>query len=210
MSTEYKFPNIIITALLFLLLSMNCSKKESTKAEAQGELLQNIDKRYSSKIMLDGKRWMTDNLNTNIPESFCHDDKELNCATYGRLYTWEGAKEACKMLGNGWRLPTNEEWQIMAKQYGGIVDNSEDKGKAAYASLIEGGKAEFNAVLGGNREPNGDYARLGAHGFYWTSTEYDSASAWFYNFGKGSLLLNRHTGEKARAVSVRCIQDSEN
>jgi uncharacterized protein (TIGR02145 family) len=49
--------------------------------------------------------------------------------------------------------------------------------------------------------------RLGAYGFYWTSTEYESKEAWFYNFAKGSTLLNHHTGDKNRAFSVRCIKD---
>ena len=97
---------------------------------------------------------------------------------------------------------------IMAKQYGGIVSNSEDNGKAAYLNLVIGGESEFDAVLGGNREPNGDYARLGAHGFYWTASEVDTLNAWFYNFAKGPTLLNHHTGEKKRAMSVRCVKDN--
>ena len=34
---------------------------------------------------------------------------------------WEAAKEGCKMLGAGWRLPTDAEWRAMAKEYGGAV-----------------------------------------------------------------------------------------
>jgi uncharacterized protein (TIGR02145 family) len=202
---------IFVFVLTIIFFVTNCSRKKSASPKELSRLLKDADSNsYHSKLMLDGKLWMTDNLNTPIPESFCYDEKELNCATYGRLYTWEAAKKGCEMLGNGWRLPTNEEWQTMSKEYGGIVDDSEDKGKSAYTNLAAGGNAEFNAVLGGNREPNGEYARLGAHGFYWTATEYDSANAWFYNFAHSAVLLNRHTGEKERAVSVRCIKELEN
>lgn len=162
---------------------------------------------YSAKRMADGKHWTTQNLNVNTVPSYCYDDAEVNCRRYGRLYTWESAQRGCRLLGHGWRLPTNDEWREMAKQYGGLREDGEDNGKAAYAALLIGGSG-FNAVLGGGRTPSGEYARLEAHGFYWTASESDPTMAWFYNFGKGALFLNRHRdGEKARAFSVRCIRE---
>jgi uncharacterized protein (TIGR02145 family) len=63
-------------------------------------------------------------------------------------------------------------------------------------------------VLGGGRAQDGQYARFEAHGFYWTASESDPASALYYNFGKGSQALYRQTeGEKPRAFSVRCVRD---
>ena len=193
-----------VTLIFFLVTS--CSRNSTHE-----NLSQTLDsKSVRSKVMLDGRIWMTENLSIEVPESYCQQDDTLKCSQYGRLYTWEAAKNGCASLGDGWRLPTNEEWQAMARMYGGIYDDSEDQGKSAYLNLLEGGKAEFNALLGGNREANGSYERLEAHGFYWTTTEQDSAEAWFYNFGSGSTLLNRHTGDKKQAVSVRCIKEKEN
>jgi uncharacterized protein (TIGR02145 family) len=163
---------------------------------------------HSPNRMADGKQWMTQNLNVKTDGSYCYDDAEVNCGRYGRLYTWEAARRACQLLGDRWRLPTNDEWRAIAKQYGGIREEGEDKAKAAYAALLIGGSSGFNAVLGGGRTDRGEYARLDAHGFYWTSSESDRTLAWFYNFGKGAQILNRHRdGEKARAFSVRCIRD---
>jgi uncharacterized protein (TIGR02145 family) len=96
----------------------------------------------------------------------------------------------------------------MAKHFGGVRDDSDDTGKSAYHALMRGGQSGFEAVLGGNRSHHGQYERLDAHGFYWTASESDSAYAWFYNFGKGGVALNRHRdGEKEQAFSVRCIKD---
>jgi uncharacterized protein (TIGR02145 family) len=157
--------------------------------------------------MLDGRRWMTRNLNIKTTNSYCYDDKESNCDRSGRLYTWEAAKSACDILGDGWRLPTHDEWREMAKQYGGVFDGSSNSGKSAYRALIDGGTSEFNALFGGGREPSGGYQRLDAHGFYWSATESDADHAWMLNFGKGAQLLNHHKDiEKSRAVSVRCIK----
>lgn len=159
--------------------------------------------------MADGRVWMVDNLDIEIPDSFCQQDDVERCNTYGRLYTWEAAHISCKQLGKGWRLPTNEEWENLIEQYGGLVSESEEKGRMAFKNLIVGGEAEFNALLGGNREASGSYERLEAHGFYWTSSEHNAAEAWFYNFAASRKIVNRHTGDKRRAASVRCIWQAE-
>ena len=162
----------------------------------------------SSKRMADGKQWMTRNLDVTTAPSYCYDDAELNCRQYGRLYTWESAERGCQSLGDGWRLPTDDEWRQMAKHYGGVSADSEDKGKSAYKALLAGGDSGFNALLGGGRSGDGQYARLEAHGFYWTASEIDPASGWFYNFGRGGQALHRQDGgEKQSAFSVRCVRE---
>lgn len=162
-----------------------------------------------SRRMPDGKWWMTANLAINTGDSYCYDDAEPNCRRYGRLYTWGSARRGCQLLGSGWRLPTNDEWKQMARHYGGVYDDAADRGKGAYEALLIGGNSGLDALLGGGRAPDdGQYARLEAHGFYWTASESDSASAWFYNFGRGGRSLYRHgDGEKWRAFSVRCVRD---
>lgn len=162
----------------------------------------------SAKRMSDGKEWMTINLNVNTSSSYCFDDAEPNCRRYGRLYTWESAQRGCQLLGNGWRVPTDDEWRQMVKHYGGVGNDSPDKAKAAYAALLRGGKSGFDAVLGGNRSVDGQYERLEAHGFYWTTSETDPSTAPFYNFGKGSEAVYRQPeGRKQMAISVRCVRD---
>ena len=86
--------------------------------------------------MADGKQWMTRNLDVNSAPSYCYEDAELNCRRYGRLYTWESARRVCQSLGDGWRLPTDDEWRQMAKHYGGVSEDSDDKGKAAYKAVV--------------------------------------------------------------------------
>src|SRR5262249_37040090 len=137
----------------------------------------------------------------------CYEDAESNCRQYGRLYTWESAQRVCSTLGDGWRLPSDDEWRNMAKHYGGVSADSADKGKAAFIALMSGATSGFNAVLGGNRS-DGQYARLEAHGFYWTASDNDPDNAPYYNFGKGGQGLHRQPeGDKHMAISVRCVRD---
>ena len=119
----------------------------------------------SSKRMADGKEWTTANLNVNTSSSYCYDDAEPNCRRYGRLYTWESAQRGCQSLGDGWRLPTDDEWRQMAEHYGGVGNDSPEKGKAADTALLSGGTSGFNAMLGGNRSIDGQDDRLEATEF---------------------------------------------
>lgn len=158
--------------------------------------------------MADGKQWTTKNLEVNTSPSWCYQDLETNCRRYGRLYTWESAPHACRSLGAGWRLPTDKEWRELAKVYGGVSEDSDDRGNAAYQALLAEGKSGFNALLGGGRSEDGQYARLQAHGFYWTASENNARYAFFYNSGRGSAALYRQSeGEKQAAFAVRCIRD---
>lgn len=160
---------------------------------------------HSLRRMLDGNDWTTVNLNTAEVSSYCYEDAESHCSRYGRLYTWESARRGCQSLGNGWRLPTDDEWHALAKGYGGLLADSTEEGTPASSPLLRGGTADFNAVMGGSRSAEGRYDRLDAHGFYWTASESGTGTAWFYNFGR--LGLSRHQGgDKAMAASVRCIR----
>ena len=168
---------------------------------------QNVPGTISFSRMLDGKEWTTANLNGDASPSYCYDDTEPNCRRYGRMYTWEAAQRVCRSLGDGWRLPTDDEWRQMAKRHGGVSSDSADKGRAAFTALMSGGTSGFNAGLGGNRS-DGRYARLEAHGFYWTATANDAATAPYYNFGKNGGAVHRQPeGEKEMAISVRCIRE---
>ena len=129
--------------------------------------------------MPDGKQWTTENLAVETAGSSCYGDEAANCRQYGRLYTWESAQGVCRSLGDGWRLPTNDEWRALVMHFGGLREETADLGKAAYKALYLGGASGFNAVLGGGREPDGRaYARLDAHGFYWTASETGATTAW--------------------------------
>ena len=166
----------------------------------------------ASKIMKDSRRWTIENLNVKVSGSYCYADKSSNCTKYGRLYTWEAAKNACKQLGGGWRLPTDAEWEQLAMAYGGLRKyDGEWKDikdpKAAYKSLMKGGNSDFAALLGGLRYSNGSYYDEGVDGYYWSSTEDDASSAWSYYFSSNSGKLYRDNLGKTIARSCRCIQD---
>jgi uncharacterized protein (TIGR02145 family) len=212
-NTVKAIPNEIVIIILVIAIT-SCKTNNPIHADKNSSvklydslLVDSDGNKYPIKIFLDDHLWMTANLNLNIPNSYCYENVRENCKQYGRLYTWESAKQGCKLLGEGWRLPTTDEWRRLRLLYGGVTGDSTVTRKAAYKALLYNGTSGFNALLGGGRAPDSQYSRLDAHGFYWTATESDSNTAWFYNFAKGSLALYQQDGgEKTRAFSVRCVK----
>ncbi|MDQ3846097.1 MAG: DUF1566 domain-containing protein [Bacteroidota bacterium] len=176
---------------------------DSTVVDKDGNL-------YAVKRLRTNILWMTTNLKLTIPGSYYYNDSAKYGERYGRLYTWEAAQAGCALLGEEWRLPTKEEWQELGETFGTIGRDETNIGKRAYHPLLTGGNSQFNAVLGGGRNLDGSYARLEAHGFYWTATGNDHNTAWFANFAKGSQALYlQPDGEKGRAFSVRCVKGKQ-
>ncbi|MFT3727693.1 MAG: FISUMP domain-containing protein [Terricaulis sp.] len=164
---------------------------------------------YRPRHMADGRVWTTRNLALRVASSYCYNDDDANCRVYGRLYVWDSAQRACELLGRYWRLPRDDEWRRLARAYSASGENPDD-GRASYAALIDEGAAHFNALLGGSRSPEGEYARLGAHGLYWAGTASEPSGRWYYNFAGGSQALHSQDGgDEQRALSVRCIRDTQ-
>ncbi|MCB0547091.1 MAG: N-acetylmuramoyl-L-alanine amidase [Phaeodactylibacter sp.] len=146
-----------------------------------------------------GPTWMAENLDIEVKNSWCYDNSPKNCAQYGRLYTWETAQEACRQLGAGWRLPTDEEWGALRDRYGGKTK--------AYSALISLGNSRFYAVLGGYRNPDGSFENLGIGGSYWSGTQRSEQNGWYYNLSGYYSTVDRDYSLKSFGLSCRCIQD---
>lgn len=196
---------LLIIILLMMMNMFGC--QGSGKKNLTEKVVQDIDGNIYSVIRLNGQVWLNENLNLEFEDSWCYQNDIINCQQYGRLYTWDAAIQACKKLGDGWRLPTNAEWRALAKEYGGAGDDAQDGGKAAYQAMIEGGNSGFSAKLGGSRSSfSASYDLLGSRGFYWTSTEGDNYSGVMYFFISGFDGLRSGWEPKASGYSCRCIK----
>ena len=148
-------------------------------------------------VSIDGKLWMTRNLNYEMSGSWIYNNIPTNAKTFGRLYTWEAAQQACP---DGWRMPTMEDWEELIAYLGGYG--------YAYSKLIDGGSTGFEAQLGGwyNQEQY-KFNRQGLVGLYWTGSEGANDSAWRYKFYPDIHLVYRHEMPREMAYSCRCMTD---
>jgi uncharacterized protein (TIGR02145 family) len=142
--------------------------------------------------------------------------KEENFKTYGVLYNWYAAENACP---SGWHLPSNEEWIILGESAGGKTVSGK-KLKATgneywweYATPVDNSTG-FSALPGGFVNAyDKEYKTIGMHGYWWTSTEYGTTSA----AGKTSAMrrdlsynqtdLGEHDSPKTFGYSIRCVKD---
>ncbi len=173
-----------------------------------------------STVQIGGQTWMAENLRTELPHSWCFEEKELHCELFGRLYPWYVALEACP---EGWHLPTDDDWKQMERQLG--MDTTEldfaylrgdgigGKLKSVthhWDYFNEGATDEsgFSAMPGGPRYRLGQYGMVGHNATWWTATQADSAMAWFRYVGHSHSKVGRLYNEKIDGHSVRCIKNS--
>jgi uncharacterized protein (TIGR02145 family) len=150
--------------------------------------------------------WMAENLNYEANGSKCYGNAPDNCTKYGRLYTQEGAAEACPA---GWHLPNDAEWQKLVDFAGGEKAGKKLRVKEESGSDDYG----FSALPGGGGRPNGNFEGIGGcvkcvkFGLWWSASKdkegYGVRDLGCYN---GSISLWIEVEEDG-LYSVRCIKD---
>jgi uncharacterized protein (TIGR02145 family) len=194
--------------VLLLLVSLGHAKikeKQPGILIRKGAMTDPRDGKVYKTVRIGPQVWMAENLNYELANSWCYDDKPQNCATYGRLYDWQTAKMACPV---GWRLASNKDWATL--EY--TVDNEalglmsqEMKGNDKYG---------FGVKPAGFRNPQGFYIRsedcIDCVGFaaFWTSTELHHRLSWERFFGGIHIvhIISDQT-EKEYGYSVRCLRN---
>jgi len=201
----------LITNLLLILISVS-----SIQAQSLDSLIDDRDGRIYEIVtyVMEGKNdrkyemtWMAENLNYQTKDSFCYDDYESNCEITGRLYNWHDALNACP---NEWHLPSDEEWNALAIQFGGINEAAihlrstsdiwERNGNGTNKSL-------FNAMPYGYKYQN-SYCCIYRNASFWSSTEKDAKYAWDWNLVTNWKKMSHSDWHKDDIFnSVRCVRD---
>ncbi len=155
--------------------------------------------------------WMAENLNYATSRgSWCYGDNRANCDKYGRLYDWRTAVTACPP---GWHLPSDHEWSRLIQYLGGekvAGGKLKEAGTMHWKSPNTGAtnSSGFSALPGGYRLPNGSFYHIGVYGFWWSSTETSSTTAWNRSLYYRNGNVDRKHGYKTRGVSLRCVRDN--
>ncbi|MEI7812295.1 MAG: FISUMP domain-containing protein [Ignavibacteria bacterium] len=150
----------------------------------------------------------TEQTNNGTTEKHCYNNDTANCTAYGGLYQWDeamaysitpGAKGICPA---GWHIPTYAEYQTLIAS----ANNNSNVLKA----LGQGtgtNTTGFSALLAGYRNINGYFYVLASYTYYWSSTEYDVASAYHMtlNFTDSSIYWN--SDFRSYGFSIRCFED---
>ncbi len=220
---------ISLSALLCMLAFCSCSDDEDTvlskiPAEAKGQWTDPRDGNVYEWVRYGDTEWMAENFKYNLEGSLIyqnyHDDgMEQNLAKYGRLYDYRGAVAACP---EGWRLPTDEDWQKL-EQYMGMSKSDAAKFDwrgdiATRLFSLYGHPCDLNLLLAGyytNYTIMGTsgYRFMGIFGFYWTATRDESKDGEYYFYRKFTYAKDavyRQSMEPGNQyLSVRYVRDAQ-
>jgi len=134
-----------------------------------------------------------------------------NYQTYGVLYNWPAALEACP---DGWHLPSDGEWTTLTDYLGGIsvaADKLKEAGTTHWPSPNDAtNESGFTALPGGYRfdyDSGANFEGIGYHCDWWSSTEHNAIDAWRRHLSYNYSYVYRYYTSKEFGFSVRCVRD---
>ena len=155
--------------------------------------------------MQDGTAWS--NLTTG---AWCYyDNNAANGTTHGKLYNWYAVNDPRGLAPKGYHIPTDEEWTKLADYLGGENKAGKKiKNTSGWRNDGNGTNSSgFSGLPFGSRDHIGAFFGIDNYGFWWSSSEYDTNTAWvrylFSSYG-GAL---RNASNKKNGLSVRFIKN---
>ena len=194
--------------------SVRCIKHIKFSEVKKGFMTDSRDGKEYKTVKIGNLTWMAENLNYKIKNSYCYDDSEVNCFSYGRLYPKEALDNICP---NGWRLPKSEDFETLFTNVGG----SDDAGKnlKATSDWEKNGRGkdtyDFSVLPAGRRYGDKDYNGKGSFSSFWYSRENECLL-----IGSGRLSCSSEYGlvyldnsdraslgdSRSIAASIRCVK----
>ncbi len=144
-------------------------------------------------------------------------------AVYGRLYNWYAVNDPRGLAPVGWHIPADYEWRTLEISLGMTIPEADTTG---WRGVDQGGKLKeqgtthwdapntgatnssgFTALGGGHRGGDGLFADLRIDSYWWTSSPYDSNSAWFRLVYYSHAFVWRSRFDNNYGFFVRCVKD---
>lgn len=146
----------------------------------------------------------------NKRPAWCYYDGDpANGEVYGKIYNWYAVNDPRGLAPKGWHIPTNKEWALLIEFLGGeVTAGSSLKNTVGWFDNGNGNNSSgFSGNPGGYRNPDGTYGPPAKYGNWWSSTEYNTYSAWYYLLSYVNESVGRSSYSKGCGISVRCIRD---
>lgn len=219
-----------------LIVSMGCSDdngREMPLPEADGTVT--MDGEEYGWVRYDGIDWMTSNfkggtpywdVDDNIYSDVAEEQEEADFETFGNQLSYEEAIACCP---EGWRLPTDEDWQRLERAFGMSAGDAASSGwRGSDEGELMQQEGGVYLLLGGQCSMaaghyNSIYWRgVRESGYYWSSTtdkSYTTSPAVYYRrIRANSGQIERHSvaiqetshtdNKNNRYMSVRYVRDA--
>ena len=187
---------------------MHSETKVSSKAI--GSITDSRDGQSYKTVKIGKQTWMAENLNYKTEKSYCYGFDSTKCLKYGRLYSWEGAKDACP---TGWHVPKLTDWMTLfftvkdTLSVGRVLRSSSDW-KDLRGNEYGNGTDDygFSALPGGYI--NGSARDLGHKAYFWGYT--NDGKTYSIKFGGAyddlGCELQKEKEEKNRYPTSKLLQ----
>ena len=137
-----------------------------------------------------------------------------NITKYGKLYNWYAVNDSRGISPKHWKIPSNDEWQILIDYLGG-QDKAGGKMKSEYGWKDGGGGSfsKLNCLPGAGRSKTGAiFGSIGGNVGYWSSSEKvensgESTSAWSRNLDYYNTKIYTYKISKRNGFYVRCVKE---
>jgi len=196
-------------------------------AISYGTLTDARDKQVYKTVKINSLNWMAQNLNYDTTSSFCYGKDSLNCAHYGRLYSWKTAmagasasslspSEVQGLCPTGWHVPSVPEWSAMysyvasVSAFGSGLSLRSEKNweyyNSGYTGLDEFG---FSALPGGYVElSDTSFSALGEKAYWWSASAYSSSEPYYWNISYNVSDMNSsYSSYDSYGRSLRCVEN---
>ncbi len=211
---------ISFSFLMFSFLSI-------VSAQKSGSGVEDLDGNLYKTVIIGKQEWMADNLKVTKyrngqPIPFISDStvwSQWNSGAYlyykhdvkhGVLYNWMVINDVRKVCPTGWHVPTNADWDTLAKYLGGNeVAGGKMKAKMHWEipNTDATNSSGFFALPKGSYGINGSFNGVGRNAYWWTSNENGELSAWGREVGYNDAQLFVGHADKRDALSIRCVRD---
>ncbi|MCQ4874662.1 fibrobacter succinogenes major paralogous domain-containing protein [Butyricimonas paravirosa] len=221
---------LLLLVMLFGSVACDDQDKISIQPEATGSYTDVRDGNEYHWVRYAGLEWMTENLKfvpekgvfapdlTPVPEGYYDDGKNAEYyKDFGGLYDYEAAKAA---IPEGWRLPTDADWQKLERVLGMSSGDLEQLGRrgSVQGELLQQGTdgTGIDLQLSGYLIPDDRtmdiYSFVKVYGFYWTATvdetKPESNSVYYRQIIYNSSEVVRNSMTKNNLLSIRCVRDA--
>jgi uncharacterized protein (TIGR02145 family) len=158
-------------------------------------------------VKIGTQTWMAENLTYQTADSsWCYENDNSKCNTYGRLYAWNAARTACP---SGWHLPSRAEWEELVTFAGG--SSTAGRYLKSTGGWYNNGNGTdtygFSALSGGYRNTGGGFYDAGYYGGWWVATEGGGGNAYGLGMYYGYDSVDEYYVNKGDGWSVRCLMD---
>ncbi|MBU3714533.1 MAG: hypothetical protein FGM46_06245, partial [Ferruginibacter sp.] len=117
---------------------------------------------------------------------------------YGKLYNWYAVNDPRGLAPQGWHIPTDAEWTMLATTLGGASlagGKMKEPGTLNWTTPNTGAdnSSGFAGLPGGYRYDAGTFYNIGSFGGWWSSTESSTVRAWCRSLDYGYGDVYRST-----------------